>query len=92
METARRFIAGSPTRFGAYVALQCALMQRFVARGGTPEDFCTRLAPVFRRRYAPLLLESDPRTLARFERGAACGGGGARGPRRAERSRAFRQR
>lgn len=68
METARRFIADSPTRFGAYVALQCALMQRFVARGGTPEEFCVRLAPAFRRRYAPLLLEADPRTLARFER------------------------
>ncbi len=65
METARRFIADSPTRFGAYLALQCALMQRFVARGGTPEDFCVRLAPVFRRRYAPLLLESDPPAVAR---------------------------
>lgn len=70
METARRFIAHSPTRFGAYVALQCALMQRFIARGGTPEEFCVRLAPAFRRRYAPLLLEADSRVLSRFEREA----------------------
>lgn len=70
METARRFISSSPTRFGAYLALQCALMRRFVARGGTPEEFCLRLAPVFRRRYAPLLLEADPRALARFEPGS----------------------
>lgn len=68
METARRFIVDSPTRFGAYLALQCALMQRFIARGGTPEEFCLRLAPVFRRRYAPLLLEPDPLAFARFER------------------------
>ena len=67
METARRFVADAPTRFEAYLALQCALMQRFVARGGTPEDFCLRLAPVFRRRYAPLLLDADPRALARFQ-------------------------
>lgn len=60
MEIASRYIGGSPTRFGAYVALQCALMQRHVACGGTPEDFCRRLAPAFRRRYAPLLLEADP--------------------------------
>lgn len=67
METARRFIVGSPTRYGAYLALQCALIQRHVARGGTPEDFCLRLAPVFRRRYAPLLLDSDPHAMARFQ-------------------------
>lgn len=59
METARRFIDHSRTRFAAYVALQCALMRRFVARGGTPEEFCERLAPVFHRRYGPLLLESS---------------------------------
>ena len=61
METARRFVDRYPSRFAAYVALQCALMRRFVARGGTPEDFCARLAPVFHRRYAALLLDGDPR-------------------------------
>lgn len=57
MEIARRFMEECPTRFGAYVALQCALMRRYVARGGTQEEFCVRLAPVFHRKYASLLLE-----------------------------------
>lgn len=61
METVRRFLEEYPTRFAAYVALQCALMRRHVARGGTTEDFCTRLAPVFHRKYAPFLLEEQGR-------------------------------
>jgi hypothetical protein len=65
METARRFVEVTPTRFGAYIALQCALMRRFVARGGTPEDFCARLAPVFHRRYGPLLLDGCPHASRR---------------------------
>lgn len=59
METARRFIDSSPTRFAAYIGLQAALMRRFVARGGTVEEFCLRLAPVFHRRYAPLFFEAE---------------------------------
>jgi hypothetical protein len=59
MELARRFRARYPSGFGAYLALQRALMIRYLARGGTQEDFCTRLAPVFRRRYAQLLDDSD---------------------------------
>lgn len=57
MEVARRFLETHTTGFGAYLALQCALMRRHVARGGTAEDFCARLAPVFHRRYAPVLLD-----------------------------------
>jgi hypothetical protein len=57
METMRRFVETHQTGFSAYLALQCALMQRFVARGGTTEEFCVRLAPVFHRKYAPLLLD-----------------------------------
>jgi hypothetical protein len=57
MEMARRFMETNSSGFAAYIALQCALMRRFVARGGTSEDFCSRLAPVFHRKYAPLLLE-----------------------------------
>ncbi len=57
MEILRRFLQSSPTPFGAYVNLQCALMQRHVNRGGTTEDFCRRLAPVFHRRYGPVLLD-----------------------------------
>jgi hypothetical protein len=71
VETARRFITGSDTRLGAYLGLQRALMRRFVARGGTPEDFCARLAPAFCRRYAPLLLEAGPQALADYRGGAS---------------------
>jgi hypothetical protein len=60
METARRFLDSYPSPFGAYVALQCALMRCFVARGGTPEEFCARLAPAFQRRYGPVLLDVEP--------------------------------
>lgn len=70
METARRFVGTTPSRFAAYLALQCALMRRFVARGGTPEEFCTRLAPAFHRRYAPLLLHDDPLARLHFEASA----------------------
>ena len=61
MEIIRRFLTASPSRFEAYCALQCALMRRHVARGGTTEDFCLRLAPVFHRRYAPVLLDGASR-------------------------------
>lgn len=61
MEIVRRFLEASPTRFEAYCALQCALMRRHVARGGTTEDFCQRLAPVFHRRYAAVLLDGASR-------------------------------
>ncbi|HWK89430.1 MAG TPA: hypothetical protein VNP72_05520 [Longimicrobium sp.] len=61
MEIARRFMETTPTRYEAYLALQRALMRRFEARGGTHEDFCRRLAPVFHRRYGPLLLDGGSR-------------------------------
>jgi hypothetical protein len=47
--------ADSP--LAAYNALQVALMRRFVARGGTVELWCVRLAPAFRRRYGWMLEE-----------------------------------
>ena len=43
------------SRLAAYNALQVALMRRFVARGGTVELWCVRLAPTFRRRYGWML-------------------------------------
>ena len=55
MELTRRYLALYPTRFAAYVALEVALMRRFVAAGGTEEEFCRRLAPAFARRYGFLL-------------------------------------
>jgi hypothetical protein len=57
MELGRRYLARSPSRFQAYLALQRALMNRHLARGGTAEDFCARLAPAFRRRWWRLLHE-----------------------------------
>jgi len=57
MELARRFMEEYPTGFAAYTALQCALMRRYLARGGTQEEFCVRLAPAFHRRYASMLLD-----------------------------------
>jgi hypothetical protein len=57
MELARRFIETRPTRFAAYVELQRALMRRFIRRGGSAEEFCRRLAPLFHNRYAALLLD-----------------------------------
>ena len=51
MEIAKRYLARSASRFEAYLALQRALMNRYLARGGTIEDFCARLAPAYRRRW-----------------------------------------
>lgn len=59
MEIMRRHMATQPTRLAAYLALQCALMRRFLARGGTAEEFCERLAPIYHRRYAPLVFENS---------------------------------
>jgi hypothetical protein len=55
MEIIRRHMATQPTRLAAYLALQCALMRRFLAKGGTAEEFCERLAPIYHQRYAPLI-------------------------------------
>ena len=57
MEISRTFLEQYGTGFQAYIALQCALLRRFVAAGGSPEDFCERLAPVFRARWGPVLLD-----------------------------------
>ena len=54
-EIARRFAALHGTGFGAYLALERALMGHYVARGGTEADFCERLAAAFHRRHGGLL-------------------------------------
>lgn len=56
MELLRKHVVLQPTRYAAYVALQVALMKRFIARGGSLEDFCARLAPAYHDRYAASLL------------------------------------
>jgi hypothetical protein len=37
------------------MALQRALLEQYVARGGSEEAWCERMAPVFRRRYDGLV-------------------------------------
>ncbi|MGH7458485.1 MAG: hypothetical protein ACREKN_05275 [Longimicrobiaceae bacterium] len=60
METARRFLELYPDRFGAYLALERSLMRCYLARGGSFDDFCRRVAPVYRLRFAPLLWGREP--------------------------------
>jgi hypothetical protein len=56
MEIIRRYVDRHGTGFHAYIALQRALMQRYIARGGSALEFCDRLAPAFHRRFGPVLL------------------------------------
>jgi hypothetical protein len=41
--------------FQAYMALQRALLARWLAHGGTEESWCNTMAPRFRQRYAVLV-------------------------------------
>jgi hypothetical protein len=54
---------GSP--FAAYMGLQRALLRQFLLRGGTEETWCTRIAPAFRRRYAPVFAAAARTSLIR---------------------------
>jgi hypothetical protein len=69
MEVARRFLREHRGGSAAYLALQLALMRHYVARGGTAEEFCARLAPAFRRRWGAVLLSTDAR-VDPFDRAA----------------------
>lgn len=55
MILAQMYLARHESPFAAYMALQRALLCHHVARGGSPESWCERLAPVFRRRYDRLV-------------------------------------
>jgi hypothetical protein len=55
MLLAEHYRARCGSAFDAYMALQRALLSRWVAQGGTEESWCLRLAPVFRARYAELV-------------------------------------
>lgn len=59
MELLRTYCSDEPLTLARYLALQRALMVRFMARGGTAEEFCTRIAPVFRRKYGALLVTNE---------------------------------
>ncbi|HEX2187994.1 MAG TPA: hypothetical protein VHG51_03800 [Longimicrobiaceae bacterium] len=60
MEISRRYITGQHAPLAAYLALQRALIERHVAGGGSAEEFCARLAPVYHRRFGPLFFGADP--------------------------------
>jgi hypothetical protein len=55
MELIRRHLASQPSGYAAYLSLQRALMRHHIAKGGTAEDFCRRLSPIFRARYGAVL-------------------------------------
>lgn len=59
MELLRTFCEDEPLTLAGYLAMQRALMLRFMAKGGSPEEFCTRLAPAFRRKYGALLEQGE---------------------------------
>lgn len=41
--------------FDAYMTLQSALLTRWLARGGTVDGWCDRIAPLYRLRYGSLV-------------------------------------
>lgn len=59
MILAEQYLALYGTSFAAYMALQRALLKRYISRGGTKEQWCQRMAPAFQRRYQELL-RRDP--------------------------------
>jgi hypothetical protein len=54
MILAEVFLARHGTPFAAYMALQSALLQRHLSRGGSLDEWCLQIAPAFRRRYEPI--------------------------------------
>jgi hypothetical protein len=54
---AESYLARHGSGFAAYMSLQQALLARWLARGGTEESWCTRMAPLFRARYGGLVGE-----------------------------------
>jgi hypothetical protein len=51
MIMAELFLARHETPFAAYMALQSALLQRHLRRGGSLDRWCSDIAPAYRRRY-----------------------------------------
>lgn len=49
------YLARCGSGFEAYMALQRALIARWIARGGTEQSWCERMAPLYRRRYEMLV-------------------------------------
>lgn len=51
---AELYLARHESQFAAYMALQRALLEHHLVRGGSVEDWCERMAPRFRQRYCGL--------------------------------------
>jgi hypothetical protein len=66
MILAERYLARYGNCFDAYMALQRALMLRYLSRGGTKEAWCERFAPAFRKRYGPLFGLRDSPEIERW--------------------------
>jgi len=56
MTLAHEYLGRYGSSFDAYMALQRALMRRYISRGGTMESWCERLAPRFRERYEAIFM------------------------------------
>ncbi|MGH7468407.1 MAG: hypothetical protein ACRENP_10530 [Longimicrobiales bacterium] len=54
MILAQQYLARHTSPFAAYMALQRALLGHYLIQGGTTEMWVKRIAPAFRRRYAPV--------------------------------------
>jgi hypothetical protein len=50
-----RLMGDCESPFHAYMELQRRLLQRWMARGGTEEAWCQRLAPAFHARYGRII-------------------------------------
>ena len=50
-----RILPDSKSPFHAYMELQRRLMYRWIARGGSEQAWCERMAPVFHARYGRLI-------------------------------------
>jgi hypothetical protein len=57
MILADSYRARHATGFAAYMALQAKFMRAYIRRGGTLQHWCACMAPLFRERYAPELLD-----------------------------------
>ncbi|CAN5817524.1 hypothetical protein BH23GEM9_BH23GEM9_15470 [soil metagenome] len=55
MVLADHYLGRCGSGYVAYMTLQRALLSRWIARGGTEESWCLRMAPVFRARYGELV-------------------------------------
>ena len=66
MILAQKYLARYDTPFAAYMALQRALLLHYLSRGGTEEQWCREIAPIFRRRYQPAFAEAARQHVAQL--------------------------